>query len=171
MTKDKIMIGEITGTFGIRGELKVYSESDFVDYRFRKGAEVIFSNNKKHIITSSRVHKGNVLITIDNLNNINQVIDNVGMKIYTEDNDIPPLNENEYYIDQLVDLVVYNTFNEKLGIVTDVIEIPSGYILEVINDENQRFLIPFVDAFVKEITNEKIVIEEIEGIRWLSLIY
>lgn len=171
MSKNKIMIGEITGTFGIKGELKVYSESDFVAYRFREGAKVMFSNNVMHTISSSRIHKGNVLITIDNLDNINQVIDNVGMKIYADEEDIPPLNENEYYIDHLIDLIVYNTLNEKLGTVTDVIEIPSGYILEIIDDNDKRFLVPFVDAFVKEITNKKIVIEEIEGIRWLSLIY
>lgn len=171
MNKNKIMIGEIIGTFGIKGELKIYSESDFVEYRFRKGTKVMFSNNAMHTISSSRIHKGNVLITIDNLDNINQVIDNVGMKIYADEEDIPPLNENEYYIDHLIDLIVYNTLNEKLGTVTDVIEIPSGYILEIIDDNDKRFLVPFVDAFVKEITNEKIVIEEIEGIRWLNLIY
>ena len=32
MNKNKIMIGEIIGTFGIKGELKVYSESDFVEF-------------------------------------------------------------------------------------------------------------------------------------------
>ena len=166
MKQNKILIGEITGTFGIRGELKVYSESDFVEYRFRKGAKVTFSNNEVHTITSSRFHKGNVLITIDNLDNINLVIPSVGMKIYAENEDIPPLNENEYYVEQLIDLAVYNTSGENLGIVTDVIEIPSGYILEIIDENKKRFLVPFVDAFVKEITNEKIVIEEIEGIRW-----
>ena len=38
--KDKVLIGQITGTFGIKGELKVYSESDFVEYRFRKNAKI-----------------------------------------------------------------------------------------------------------------------------------
>ena len=70
MNKNKIMIGEIIGTFGIKGELKVYSESDFVEYRFRKGTKVMFSNNAMHTISSSRIHKGNVLITIDNLDNM-----------------------------------------------------------------------------------------------------
>ena len=72
----------ITGTFGIKGELKVYSESDFVEYRFRKNAKIYLSDNLEYTVSSSRTHKGNVLITINDINDINLVLDKVGMKIY-----------------------------------------------------------------------------------------
>ncbi len=161
---DLILIGQITGTFGIKGELKVYSESDFVDYRFRRGAKIIFSNNTEHIVSSFRQHKGNVLITIDELYDINKVLDNIGLKIYTSSLDIPPLDENEYYIDQLIGLNAYNTCDELLGIISEVIEIPSGYLLEITKDDH-KFLVPFVDAFIKKINDDSIIIEEIEGLR------
>lgn len=161
-----ILIGQVTGTFGIKGELKVYSESDFIEYRFRKDATIVFSDETVHKVSSSRFHKGNVLITIDELYNINLVLDKVGMKIYADKLDIPPLDDGEYYIDYLIGLKVYNQENIYLGIINEVIEIPSGYILEIIKEEdNSRFLLPFVDEFVKEINDEFIVIEEIEGIR------
>ena len=160
-----ILIGQVTGTFGIKGELKVYSESDFVEYRYRVGAKIIFSDKSVHKVSSCRFHKGNVLITIDELYNINFVLDKVGMKIYAEEKDVPPLGDDENYIDSLVDLDVYNTENVHLGKVSDIIEIPSGFILEIIDTNDHKFLLPFVDEFVKEITNEYIIIEEIEGIR------
>ncbi len=162
---DLVLIGQITGTFGIKGELKIFSESDFIEYRFRKGAKIVLSDKTEHIVSSSRFHKGNVLITIDELYNINLVLDKVGLKVYAYKNDNPPLNDDEYYIDSLVGLEVYNTNNEHLGKITDIIEIPSGFILEIIDENDKRFLLPFVDEFVKEITNEKIIIKEIEGIR------
>lgn len=41
MQSDKLInIGKIIGVFGIKGELKIYSESDFIDYRFRIGAHI-----------------------------------------------------------------------------------------------------------------------------------
>lgn len=165
MKQTKLCIGEIKGTFGIKGELKVYSESDFVDYRYRIGAKVVLSNGKEYEITSFRMHKGNVLITLNHLYDINQVLDKIGMKIYTTEEEIPPLGEDEYYVDQLIGLNVKNTEDVDLGKVTDVIEIPSGYILEIIDEKNKRFLLPFVDEFVKSITDNEIIIEEIEGIR------
>ena len=165
MKNNWIIIGQVTGTFGIKGELKVYSESDFVDYRYRVGAKIYFSDNTEHTVSSCRFHKGNILITIDELYNINLVLDKVGMKVYADKNDIPPLNEDEYYIDSLVGIDVFNVENEYLGKITDIIEIPSGYILEIIDDKENRFLLPFVDEFIKEISEDKIVIVEIEGIR------
>ena len=160
-----ILIGQVTGTFGIKGELKVFSESDFVEYRYRKGAKIIFQDKTEHTVSSSRFHKGNVLITIDELYNINLVLDKVGMKVYAHEDDVPPLGDDEYYIDSLVGLKVYNTKDEYLGEVSDIIEIPSGFILEIIDENDSRFLLPFVDEFVKEINDELIIIEEIEGIR------
>ena len=71
--QELIYIGEIIGTFGIKGELKVFSESDFIDYRFRKGALVKIVSKKEKLeveITSMRIHKNNVLITINNWNDI-----------------------------------------------------------------------------------------------------
>ena len=84
--QELIYIGEIIGTFGIKGELKVFSESDFIDYRFRKGALVKIVSKKEKLeveITSMRIHKNNVLITINNWNDINcsvkNELDNLGV--------------------------------------------------------------------------------------------
>lgn len=163
--KDKVLIGQITGTFGIKGELKVYSESDFVEYRFRKNAKIYLSDNLEYTVSSSRTHKGNVLITINDINDINLVLDKVGMKIYAPSDDVPPLNDEEYYVDDLVGLKVINQHDENIGTVKDVIEIPSGYLLEIIDDKDNRFLLPFVDEYITEITDDSIIINEIEGIR------
>lgn len=161
----KVLIGEIIGVFGIKGELKVRSESDFIDYRFRKNAKITTSNNKEYTITSMRVHKNNVLITVNELYDINMVQDLVGMKIYADDNDRPPLEASEYYLDDLIGLEVYNTEGEYLGNNNDMIEIPSGYLMEIIDKQKNRFLVPFVDEFVKSIDDKQIIIKEIEGLR------
>ena len=74
---NRTYIGKIIGTFGIKGELKVFSESDFIDQRFKKGNELILKSNKSELtvkISSFRIHKNNVLITINNLLNINSRI-------------------------------------------------------------------------------------------------
>ena len=163
--QDKVLIGQITGTFGIKGELKVYSESDFVEYRFRKDAKIFLSDKKEYVISSSKQHKGNVLITINELYDINLILDKVGMKIYALKDDIPPLEDNEYYLDDLVGLNVINQYEQHLGKVTDVMEMPSGYILEIIDENNNRFLLPFVDEYIEDITEDTIYIHEIEGIR------
>ena len=69
MKQNNIYIGKIINTFGIKGELKIYSESDFIEHRYRKGAK-IYIDNKEHIVSSFRIHQNLVLITIDEINEI-----------------------------------------------------------------------------------------------------
>ena len=164
MKQNNIYIGKIINTFGIKGELKIYSESDFIEHRYRKGAK-IYIDNKEHIVSSFRIHQNLVLITIDEIKDINQVLQYVGKDIYASSNDNPELEEDEYYLDDLIGLKVYNQHNEYLGIVNDFLDLPQGEVMEILNDKNKKILIPFVDDFIIEITDEEIIIEEIEGLR------
>lgn len=164
MKQNNIYIGKIINTFGIKGELKIYSESDFIEHRYRKGAK-IYIDNKEHIVSSFRIHQNLVLITIDEIKDINQVLQYVGKDIYASSSDNPELEEDEYYLDDLIGLKVYNQHNEYLGIVNDFLDLPQGEVMEILTDKNKKILIPFVDDFIIEITDEEIIIEEIEGLR------
>ena len=103
--------------------------------------------------------------TIDEIKDINQVLQYVGKDIYAPSNDNPKLEEDEYYLDDLIGLKVYNQYNEYLGIVNDFLDLPQGEVMEILTDKNKKILIPFVDDFIIEITDEAIIIEEIEGLR------
>ena len=43
---DYIYLGVIVNTFGIKGELKIFTESDFIEERFKKGRKVYFKIGK-----------------------------------------------------------------------------------------------------------------------------
>lgn len=162
--QELIYIGEIIGTFGIKGELKVFYESDFIDYRFRKGALVKIVSKKEKLeveITSMRIHKNNVLITINNWNDINLVEKYVGSKVYADAADEPPLLEEEYEADALIGLEVLDENNNNIGVVKDFIEVPQGYIMEI-DDGKQGILIPFVDEFIIDVNDENIVVKVLE---------
>jgi len=162
--QELIYIGEIIGTFGIKGELKVFFESDFIDYRFRKGALVKIVSKKEKLeveITSMRIHKNNVLITINNWNDINLVEKYVGSKVYADAADEPPLLEEEYEADALIGLEVLDENNNNIGVVKDFIEVPQGYIMEI-DDGKQGILIPFVDEFIIDVNDENIVVKVLE---------
>ena len=161
---DLVLIGKITGVFGIKGEMKVFTESDFIDYRYRVGAKLILSNKKsqKEVeVSSMRIHKNNVLITIDNLKDINLVEQYVGYNLYAYKTDEVPLEDGEYLVDDLVGFAVYNEHNELIGKVNDFIEVPQGYIMEIIND-GKKTLIPFVDEYIIDILDDSIIVKVLE---------
>ena len=43
---DKIKVGKIVGTHGLKGEVKIRSNSDFADERFKVGHDLIIKSQK-----------------------------------------------------------------------------------------------------------------------------
>ena len=156
-------VGQIVKTHGIKGELKVKILTDNLS-RFDKGSVLYVGEDKKEVtITSSRVHQGMILITINELYDINKVLDYVNKMMYVDIDSVED-DEDGYYYDDLIGCDVFVN-DEKIGVVNDIIEVPQGELLEIdINGEMK--LVPYVDEFISsvDIDNKKIVITPIEGL-------
>lgn len=156
------LVGKIITTHGIKGEVKVKSETNLD--RFHQGSQLFIQreqNFEKIIIDSHRRHQNFELITFNGYKNINDVLQYVGCELYVEHKE--RLQDGEYYIEQLIGLSVLDENHHLLGLVSDVLEVPQGHILEIKNND-KRFLVPFVDEFVKELTDTTIIIHVIEGL-------
>lgn len=165
MKNNYIEIGKVVNTFGIKGELKIVSESDFVEYRYAIGKTVYLKirNIYKEVkVSSFRVHKGNILITIDNIHDINEVEKYIGVSVFCDKNDTPPLEEGEFYIDDVVGLDAVDIDGNKLGVVSDVIIIPYNDLIEIELLNGKKELIPYVDEYVLDILEDKIVVKLLE---------
>ncbi len=56
---DKIYIGKVIGTHGIKGEIKILSDVEVSDKAFKSGNVLYFEDeSNEYIIESVRVHKG-----------------------------------------------------------------------------------------------------------------
>lgn len=163
------LVGTIITTHGIKGEVKVRSDSSFD--RFFEGSILYLKNQNDTIkieIDSHRIHKDHDLITFNGIKNINDVLEYVGMDIYVDVEDLDELEEGEFYFDDLIDLVAFDNLGNELGRITDINEVPQGIILVLEKLDKTTSLIPFVDEFIKEVNLEeqKIIITPIEGLLW-----
>lgn len=164
-TMEKIKIGVIVNTHGLKGEVKVKSFSDFNDIRFCKGNYLMLAYHGELInlkINSSREHKGMLLLTFEGLNNIDQVEKYRDCELFIDKNDLHELDEDEVYYFDLMGCQVYLEDGSELGYVNDVLETGANAVLRV----NDKILIPYVKAFIKEadIKNKKIVIYKVDGL-------
>ncbi|MCL2522067.1 MAG: ribosome maturation factor RimM [Erysipelotrichales bacterium] len=160
-----IEIGKIVNTFGIRGEVKIKPFTDFD--RFAKNKRIYVSYQDKYheeIIATSRVQKGIYYVSFKNYDNINQVIKYKDALCYITELDQEKLPEGEYYFHQLVGLKIYNRKNILRGTVRKVLEYPLSAYLEVSISDNKTKLIPFISHFIDSVDEEKIIINEIEGL-------
>ena len=161
---EQVIIGTIVNTHGIKGELKVKVSTDFIEERFKKGNHLYidFNGNKEEVVVKSyRIHKGHVLVTFNDLLDINLVEKYKGCQLLA-DKDLDLLDDDEYYIGDLIGCEVYNR-DEMIGKVKDVQLYDHHDILVV--EGKEKIMIPYVDAFVKEVDIEqgRIDVELIEG--------
>lgn len=163
---DYIVIGKIVNTFGIKGELKIESYSDFEDERFAHDSKIYIGED--HIcftIDFFRRHKGFVLLKLQEVNNINLVEKYKNMYIYKSKDDIKPLTDGFYFSD-LCNLEVFVN-NVKIGKVIRVEKALTSNNLRIRKyEDGKQYLVPFLDVFVTnvDLDNKRIDIVDMEGL-------
>ena len=99
-------------------------------------------------VIASRVHKSNVLLTLEGINDVNAAM-RLKNKILHIDRTGITLPEGRHFIADLVGLEVLDAeTGARLGVIEEVLT-PPAHEVYVVKGE-KRYLIPAVDAFVKE---------------------
>lgn len=161
---EKIKIGTIFNTHGLKGEVKVKSFSDFNSVRFKKGTKLFLqakTGEQEVVIKTYREHKGIVLVTFEGYEDINLVECFKGDSLWIARDQMKDDGEGYYFFD-LIGCQVYDQNETLLGTVEDILETGAKPILRI----NKTILIPFVDAFIKnvDIDQKMIHVEVIEGL-------
>lgn len=162
-------VGTIIGTHGIRGEVKVKSETSFREERYQVN-NLLYLDYQNQMITiridSYRRHKDLDLISFNGFKNINDVLKYVNSDLYVDSDARENLGEGEYYFDDLIGLEAVDEAGIHLGTVSDILEVPQGQILVLEKSDKSEAMIPFADEFIRKVDFEhhQIVIAVIEGL-------
>ncbi len=164
-----IKIGKLVNTHGIKGEMRIRSNSDFKDIRFQVGAELYVKTKQgveTLIIARHYEHKTFDIVSFEGFTNINEVLKYKNLDVYARELSNDDLEEGEYFNSQLVGLTIINQHEEKIGKVQEVVENPGSNLLRV-KFEEKKYLIPFNERFIKDVdlAEQVIYIEEIGGLR------
>ncbi len=160
-----IEAGKIVGTHGIKGEMKVESWMDSPEV-LKKIKKLYLNGGEKDIgLLSSRVHKNQVLITVEGVTDPSKADTYRGKTVYADRNDIK-LPKGKYFLCDLLGLEVYDAESGVLyGKIKDIIQAPANDVY-VISNGNKEYLFPAVKPMIKstDIENGRIDIMPIPGI-------
>lgn len=165
-------IARIVNTFGIKGELKVLSDSDFIEERFKPGNSLYILKNKTVVqqvtVEAYRPVKGSYIIKFNEFHDINQVEAFKGMYLGIDQAQQDPLEENAFYYHEIIGLLVETTDGKPLGTIKDIIELGSNDVWVVKRQEagKKDALIPYISDVVKSVDIEKgiVKVELMEGL-------
>jgi len=159
------LIGNIANTHGIKGEVKIYNLSDFNRFLVSAKIYVLIKNEKKYFTIERVRPQGNLFIVkFKGIDNINDVLAYKGLDVYSDDDVTKQLEKDDYHYTSLLDKDVYTQEGLKIGKVISLVPVPQGHLLEIEKTDGKKALVPFVDAFVKEVLSDRIIILPIEGL-------
>lgn len=153
-TESRIIVGRITGVHGIRGEVKVLGMTDSPE-RFRDFRELMVERpggsepDLRHV-EAVRVHKGRVLVKFRDVQSRTDAENLVGRSLSILRQDVKPMEEGRYLIQDLLGLTVLDPSGRALGTVREFTEIPENPLLEV-KMRNGEMSVPFSSQYVAEV--------------------
>ena len=136
-----MIIGKILKPQGIRGELKI---KPLVDEQNFKEIKSVLIDENSYTIKSVKLRDGYVFVELSEIKNRNEAEELRDKNICAPQEELLPLKENEYYVDDLIDCVVKTEEGEKLGKVFDVQNYGASDIL-TIRDGSEEIMCPFLN--------------------------
>ena len=120
---DLLKVGVITSTHGIRGEVKVFPTTDDPK-RFLDLEEIILDTGKEKKTVSIqyvKFFKNMVILKFKEFDNINDVEIYRQKDLYVTREQAVPLEENEYFIADLIGLKAVSDEGEELGEIAECV--------------------------------------------------
>lgn len=161
-----ITVGYIANTHGLRGEVKIKPQSDFIEDRFAKGSCLLLQDQetyKELYVSKAYVQKGMVIAKFEGYDRIEEVEVWKGMRLVIAKDHLPELDEDEIYYHDLMGLQVFDDVGNALGEVVEIVETGAHEIIRVKGEK--EILIPYTKPFILDVylRERKLIVKLLEG--------
>lgn len=154
---DRLRVGIITATHGIRGEVKVFPTTDDAG-RFSELERVYADMGEVKVpleIQGVKFFKRYAILKFNGIDNINEAEKYKGKDLLIDRKEAVPLEEDEYYIADLIGLKVYTEDGENLGVLKDVIRTGANDVYVVNSKKHGEILIPAIKECILSVSIEE----------------
>lgn len=166
MRNEFLQVGVITSPHGLAGDVKVFPSTDD-PARFKKLKKVLLGDEKKVLeISQVKFFKNMVILRFKDHPKIESVMGYKGKALYVAREDALPLEENQYYIPDLVGMEVSEEDGNVLGTLTEVLQTGANDVYVVKNENGKELLIPAIRPCILQVDTEanRMVVRLLEGL-------
>jgi 16S rRNA processing protein RimM len=144
LAEELIVVGKVSGVFGVRGWIKVFSFTEprenilaYSSWILRKG-----NDSKEMQLLDGRRQGKTVIANLESLNDRDAAADLNGWDILIRYEQLPKARKGEYYWTDLIGLQVKTVDGVELGVIKQMLETGANDVV-VVRGERER-LIPFL---------------------------
>lgn len=162
MASEFITIGKIVAPFGVKGEVKVYPYSDFLE-RCHLLKKVMlegkdFSGFK--VVKKAFIHQHSWVLHFEDCKTRDNAAALTGMMVKVPLSERIQLPEGVYYFDQIIGLKALTVEGKELGTVEEILKTGSNdvYVVNPEKDskeERKQILVPALKTVIREINPAK----------------
>ena len=162
-----LQVGVITTTHGIRGEVKVFPTTDD-PRRFEELPSILLDTGKELCeleIQRVKYFKQFVILKFRDVDDINEIEPYKGKSLYVTRDMAVPLEENEYYIADLIGMDVFLEDGSLFGRIKDVLETGANDVYIVQTQEKEVLIHAIKDCILQvDVESNKMVIHLMKGL-------
>lgn len=160
-------IGQITGTHGVRGEMRVNPFCDSPDF-FKQFKTLYFDDKgEKSIKVTSRPHGNIVLLKIEGIDTVEKAQALRGKHLYMKRSDAR-LKEGSYFIAELIGCIAVDSENNDkvYGTLTDVSYTGANDVWHITDENGREYLVPVIDDVVinADVAANRVYLNPLKGI-------
>jgi 16S rRNA processing protein RimM len=147
---DCFQLGYIVKTHGTKGQVVAFFDVDYPeDY---EDLESVFLEQKGRLIpffidTMEPVQKGRFIIKFEDIKTIEQAETLRNTAIYLPLDELPELEEDQFYFHEVIGYQVIDQHHGPLGIVKDFYDMPQQQLMAM-EYQNQEMLVPVMDEIM-----------------------
>ncbi len=161
-------IGVITSTHGVRGEVKVYPMTDD-SARFKKLKKVLLDTGKELLpleIQWVKFSRQLVILKFKGIDDINEIERYKRCPLFIMREDAVPLEEDEYFIADMLGMEVIAENGEVFGVLKDVIETGANDVYVIDSCLHGEVLLPAIKECILKVDIEaqKMTVHLMEGL-------
>ena len=144
-----MIVGRITGVWGLRGDVKVQSHTDSLE-RFQPGS-TLFIDTLNVTVERSRGQKTGLVIKFEAISDRDTAESLRGRLLTVNREDVPHLPAGQFYHYQLIDMEVISDKGECLGRVSEILITPGNDVYIVSKNGCRDLLLPSLAEVVLDV--------------------
>lgn len=144
-----LAVGKLRRPHGVRGEILMTVWTEFPE-RLKPGVAVFVGDNHTRVrIRGVRWHRDDILISFEGFPTREEIGLLRNQVLMVRGEDLPPLEEGEVYVHQLIGMTVLDQEKEiVLGTVSEIIETGANDVYVVRDEYGSEFLLPAIDSVI-----------------------
>lgn len=161
-----IRVGTIVRAHGVRGEMKVRPDSDEPG-RLLDLTKVVVGRSpeagREYAVNTARLqtsrHGITVLMALADIHDRDSADALRGLGVYASDHDLPPLDDAEWFLDDLVGMEVTDARGSLVGRVMEILDLPAHPTFLVARPDGSSVMVPAVAPFLSAVKVESRTVE------------